>query len=252
MQNVRDLIGGLSAGGTGGQQGVRGNVGGMTSSTEPTAVTDGSLVTLAVRDGGGEGGGEDLQSGDDGSKATVEPLWDMVLNGDQEAPTSPPPGLLVLNLTPSPTAGSGNGFRPLTTTTTTTTKKTTTKSITSEESIVTTDRQLIIEQDDAAIEINFTNKEDTSDTVTVKFTFEDEKANEVEDDVEDEDVLLYDEENVDEDDLEENVFLYDVVTDSPRTARPPLFDSLPMFEKDIFSSTFYEEEEEEEEEVVVI
>ena len=108
---------------------------------------------------------------------------------------------------------------------------------------MTTDRQLIIEQDDAAIEINFTNKEDTSDTVTVKFTFEDEKANEVEDDIEDGNVLLYDEEN--EDDREENVFLYDIVTDSPRTARPPLFDSLPMFEKDIFSSTFYQDGEEE-------
>merc|ERR1719278_861833 len=94
-------------------------------------------------------------------------------------------------------------------------KKTTTKSITSEESTVTTDRQLIIEQGDAAIEINFTNKEDASDTVTVKFTFEDEAANEVEDDIEDGDVLLYDDEVEDEDDLQENVFLYDVVTDSP-------------------------------------
>ena len=82
------------------------------------------------------------------------------------------------------------------------------------------------------------------DTVTtVKFTFEDEKANEVEDDIED--VLqYYDDEEENEDDLEENVFLYDIVTDSPRTARPPLFDSLPMFEKDIFSSTFYQEGEE--------
>merc|ERR1719180_477050 len=116
--------------------------------------------------------------------------------GGEVAPTSPPPGLIVLNLTPSPTAGSDTGFRPLTNNTTTTTSSP--KSSTSEEMIVTTDRQVVIAQEDAAIEINFTNKEDTSDTVTVKFTFEDEAANEVEDDNEDEDVLLFDDEEENE------------------------------------------------------
>ena len=195
-------------------------------------------------------GGQDGNQG--GNVATVEPIWDMVLNGGGQVtplPTSPP-GVVVLNLTPSPTAESEDGFKPFNnsttttqvTTTTTQDTTTTTKATTSKEITVTTDRLVVIEQDDAGIEINLPDEMDLGDTVTVKFTFEDEETNEVEGDNEEDEPAFYDNEG----DLGGNIFLYDVATDPPRTARPPLFDSLPMFDKDIFSSTFYQDGEQEE------
>ena len=246
---MRDLIGGLSGGGGAGGGGGDGET---PSSTErislPASVTDGSIVTVAVTSSP-RAGGQDGNQG--GNVATVEPIWDMVLNGGGQVtplPTSPP-GVVVLNLTPSPTAGSEDGFKPFNNSTTTTQvtqvttttiqdTTTTTKATTSEEITVTTDRLVVIEQDDAGIEINLPDEMDLGDTVTVKFTFEDEKTNEVEED----EPALYDNEG----DLGGNIFLYDVATDPPRTARPPLFDSLPMFDKDIFSSTFYQDGEQEE------
>merc|ERR1711915_257056 len=140
------------------------------------------------------------------------------------------PGVVQLSITPSPTENSFD-FEPINPSTES--LDTTTEDIAS--ITVTNKNGIKIRDDKVKIEINFPGdySEDREDDVSVKFTFEEE--NEIDDtgvDVKD----------------REDVFLYDVVTDSTTTTdklSPPTFDSLPIFEKDIFDptihNTFYEE-----------
>ena len=135
---------------------------------------------------------------------------------DELETTKAPPyeasGVVVLNIASSPTVSSG-GFLPLTT---------------SKDGIR-------VQQNDSVVQIKF--PEDRT-TVSVKYTFEDETNNEIEN--------TGNQKNNEFDIIDgDSVSLYDVVTDASyrsSTLRPPLFDSLPMFDKDIFSLTFYDQD----------
>ena len=91
---------------------------------------------------------------------------------------------------------------------------------------VTTNDGVMVTNPNVAIEIKFPGKKETEDTesVSVKFSFgdEDEQENEI------------------DDNLIDNSSLYDAVTSSVITTTqliPATFDSLPVFEKDIFTTT---------------
>jgi len=159
-------------------------------------------------------------------------MQEISISSETRAPATAIPGIVQLSISPSPAENSSD-FEPIVASEATITERTT-EDMTS--ITVTNDEGIKIQDDDVLIEINFPGdyNQNREDDVSVKFTFEDEKDNEIDDTAFD----IYE---------NENTFLYDVVTDFPTTTpfRPPDFDSLPIFEKDIFDptihNTFFEE-----------
>jgi len=159
-------------------------------------------------------------------------MQEILISSEPRAPATAIPGIVQLSISPSPAENSSD-FEPIVASEATIIEGTT-EDMTS--ITVTNDEGIKIQDDDVLIEINFPGdyNENREDDVSVKFTFEDEKDNEIDDTA----FNIYE---------NENAYLYDVVTDSPTTTpfRPPNFDSLPIFEKDIFDptihNTFFEE-----------
>jgi len=157
---------------------------------------------------------------------------EILISSETSAPATSIPGIVQLSISPSPAENSSD-FEPFVPSEEIITEQTT-QDITS--ITVTNDEGIKIQDDKVLIEINFPGdyNENREDDVSVKFTFEEENENEIDD-------TAFDFKD------NENTFLYDVVTDLPTTTpfRPPNFDSLPIFEKDIFDptihNTFFEE-----------
>jgi len=153
---------------------------------------------------------------------------EIMISSEPIAPPTGIPGIVQLSISPSPAQNSSD-FEPIVPSQESSIVQTT-EDVTS--ITVTNDEGIKIQDDNVLIEINFPGdyNENREDDVSVKFTFEEE--NEIDDSA------FYE---------NDNTFLYDVVTDSPKpnSFKPPTFDSLPIFEKDIFDptiyNTFYEE-----------